>query len=152
MTTVTVKDALRALSARSRAERTRLRKENHLSLHLNTELCFKAVDEELTALRRLVVCLAQAAVKASGDPEALERALVFATGAHDDEDDDEADAPEPTAFEAAAGSPYRDAARAIPGLPTCGACGKALEPDDPEMTLGRYGRVCMPCFQRHGAE
>jgi hypothetical protein len=143
MTTVTVKDALHALSARSRAARTLLRKENHLSLHLNTELCFKAVDEELTALRRLVVCLAEAAVKASGDPEALEHALLFAAGPHDDDDE------EPAAFEPGARSPYRDAARAIPGLPSCGACGKALEADDPEMTLGRYGRVCVPCFQRH---
>jgi hypothetical protein len=148
MATLTVKDTLNALSARSRAARTLLRKENHLSLHLNTELCLKAVEEELTALRRLVVCLAHAAVKESGDPDALERALLFAAGSQDDEEDDAA-ALEPPAFEPGAGSPYRSAARAIPGLPSCGACGKTLEPDDPEMTLGRYGRVCMPCFQRH---
>jgi hypothetical protein len=41
-------------------------------------------------------------------------------------------------------SPYRGAAPT--GKHGCAACGKALEEDDPELTLPNCGKVCALCF------
>lgn len=45
------------------------------------------------------------------------------------------------------GSAYRGPVPTAAGL-GCSVCGRALEPDDPELTLAAGGAVCLGCFQR----
>lgn len=64
--------------------------------------------------------------------------------------DEDASPPDDTEEDgsAIAQSPYRGGAPL--GGAGCSACGKALDPNDPELTLASRGRVCVKCFQRGG--
>jgi hypothetical protein len=59
-------------------------------------------------------------------------------------EDEEAD----TAPAIADASPYRGAMASGAGLLRCRVCGKTIDPDDPDLTLRKAGRVCVVCFQR----
>jgi hypothetical protein len=100
---------------------------------------------EVRALQRTVALLARALERSVLSPtqaDALGRELarhvtVDELDASDDDDD---------ATAGVVASPYRGGVPGPPGL-RCAACGKPIDPDDPELRNAR-GRVCTLCFQR----
>lgn len=104
-----------------------------------------ALVAEVAALRRTVETLADILVQ-SGTINDDERRLIVGTARRprDVDDGDFGEQPQ----RALVGSPYRGPSPTLGH--GCAVCGKALAEDDPELTLGKHGKVCTMCFTRGG--
>lgn len=107
-----------------------------------------ALAAEVATLRHTVETLADILVRAGTISDSERRDLVRAARRSRevsvDDDDVESEPPQ----RALVGSPYRGASPTI-GV-GCALCGKALADDDPDLTLGKHGKVCTMCFTRGG--
>ena len=119
-----------------------------------TEQEVVVLRKEVAALQRVVAALARTMAKHHhGDQGAFEHELLSAVrGASNVHDEDEPSSGKPEgSFDLGAG-PYRGPSPdGLSGrFVRCGACGKSIDPTDPELRLSAPGRVCMSCFQRGG--
>jgi hypothetical protein len=111
-----------------------------------------ALVAEVAALRRTIGTLADILVR-SGAINSDERRLILGTARRprDDDGDGDGDGEDDLGEEpprALVGSPYRGSSPTLGS--GCAVCGKALAEDDPELTLGKHGKVCTMCFTRGG--
>jgi len=113
-----------------------------------------ALAAEVAALRRTVETLADMLVRSGTINDDERRDLLRVArrprevSADDFDADDDAAARSEEPQHALVGSPYRGSSP-IAGS-GCAVCGKALAEDDPELTLGKHGKVCTMCFTRGG--
>jgi len=107
-----------------------------------------ALTAEVAALRRTVETLADMLVRSGTINDEERRDLVRVARRTRDvsADDFAAESDEPQ--RALAGSPYRGSSPIEAA--GCAVCGKPLTDDDPELTLGKHGKVCTMCFTRGG--
>jgi hypothetical protein len=137
-------EVLDAMLASDPGARTALRQTRELSEQV------EGLRRQIVVLQRTVATLAAILEEEGigGSSAVRSRVAKAMRRARESFDEDAAmDAPEDAP--AVAQSAYRGA---MPGGgPGCAVCGKALEADDPELTLAARGRVCVGCFQRGGA-
>lgn len=105
-----------------------------------------ALVAEVAALRRTVETLADILVRSGTINDDERRKIVGTARRPRDDSDDGDDSEQPQ--RALVGSPYRGASPILGH--GCALCGKALAGDDPDLTLGKHGKVCTMCFTRGG--
>ena len=115
--------------------------------HANPRL-IAALTAQVAALRRTVETLADMLVRSGAINDEERRELVrVGRRTHDvTANDDAAESDEDQRV--LVGSPYRGSSP-VDGT-GCAVCGKALTEDDPELALGKHGKVCTMCFTRGG--